>query len=280
MTAKFIEVDDCRFHYVDEGSGDPILFIHGIPTSSYLWRNVIAELRDRYRCIAPDLLGLGRTVGPIDADYTMPAQAQRLTRLLDALELEQVIVVAHDQGGAAGQILATAHTDRVRKLALVNCVCYDNWPVPVIKALAVVARAKPLAHLIARDPLAGWLAQSRFGLRMGVHVPSRLSDETIAEYFQPLVADADARERFRRFCLAGDGVYTVRAAERFGQFDKPVRVAWAVQDRFLPVHFAHRLVADFPRASLTLIPDAGHFVQEEQPVRVAQAIAELAATEP
>lgn len=275
FSRKFIQVGDCRTAYYDEGRGAPILFIHGIPTSSYLWRKVIDKLRTRYRCLAPDLLGLGHTKGPIDSDYGMPAQANRMAAFLDALGIKKAAVVAHDQGGAAGQILAMAHPSRVSRLGLINCVCYDNWPVPVIKALALVARLRPLAHLTAREPFARLLAHSRFGLSMGVHDRRKLADETIDAYIGPLIRDGQSRERFRRFVLAGDCRSTEAAAREFPSFKKPVVVAWAIKDRFLSIYWARRLAEDFPNSKLLFIEEGGHFIQEEKPEEVAHAVITL-----
>ncbi len=105
---RFAEVGDARVAYVDEGSGPPVLLLHGCPFSSFVWRKVIPALSSAHRCVAPDLLGLGDTEAPAGADWSLPAQETMVLGLLDALELEKVSVVGHDQGGALAQMLAAA----------------------------------------------------------------------------------------------------------------------------------------------------------------------------
>ncbi len=112
QSKRFLEVGDARVAYVDQGSGPPVLLLHGCPFSSFVWRNVISRLSGRFRCIAPDLRGLGDTETPLGADWSVRSQMQMVVGLLDALGLEKVHVVGHDQGGAVAQLLAANHSNR------------------------------------------------------------------------------------------------------------------------------------------------------------------------
>jgi pimeloyl-ACP methyl ester carboxylesterase len=125
--------------------------LHGCPFSAFVWRTVIPHLARAYRCIAPDLLGLGDTEPAPDADWSVRAQAAMLIRLLDGLGLERAHVVGHDQGGAIAQLLAAEHADRVDRLILSNAEAYDNWP---------SAEERPfvsLTQLPVVGPLVVWL---------------------------------------------------------------------------------------------------------------------------
>src|SRR3972149_9789420 len=93
---KFVEVGDYRVAYYEEGDGDPLLLLHGCPFSSFIWRKVIPLLSGEYRCLAPDLLGLGDTEAPAAADWSLPAQAGMIIGFLDALGLQAVNIVGHD----------------------------------------------------------------------------------------------------------------------------------------------------------------------------------------
>src|SRR3972149_880883 len=106
MDKSFRKIGNLNLACINRGRGEPVLFIHGIPTSGYLWHKVIAELEIEYHCIAPDLMGLGDTEVSLTEDYTMPAQAKMLVEFLDALKISQAHIVAHDQGGAVAQIMA------------------------------------------------------------------------------------------------------------------------------------------------------------------------------
>jgi pimeloyl-ACP methyl ester carboxylesterase len=260
--------------YVERGTGDkpPVLFVHGIPTSSYLWRDVIAELDDAFHCYAPDLLGLGDTVVDPDADlFHMDAQAEMLVEMMSALGHDRFAIVCHDQGGAAAQIIAERFPDKITCMVMTNCVCYDNWPVPVIRRLQQLSRLPLLAELMSRTGLSERLELSRWSsFRKGVSDPSNMSDESIREYLRPMRESRDGRRRFRSFLLAGDPSYTQRAARALQRFDRPTLVLWAEDDRFLPVRWGERLAADIPGCvGMVRLPGAGHFWQEERPGEAA-----------
>lgn len=102
-TKKQTAIGDARVAYVDEGSGPPLLLLHGCPFSSFVWRKVIPTLATAHRCLAPDLLGLGDTETAADADWSLPAQETMVVGLLDVLGLERVSVVGHDHGGAVAR---------------------------------------------------------------------------------------------------------------------------------------------------------------------------------
>src|SRR5215813_2072418 len=102
---RVIAVGDARVAYYDEGEGPPLLLLHGCPFSSFIWRKVIPFLAAHFRCIAPDLLGLGDTETPNDADWSLQAQARTVLGFLDTLAIEAPDVLAHDHGGAVAQLI-------------------------------------------------------------------------------------------------------------------------------------------------------------------------------
>src|SRR5215207_4002905 len=123
-----LHVGEARVAYYEEGNGEPLLLLHGCPFSSYIWRKVIARLSSRYRCLAPDLLGLGDTETQEGTDWSLRAQAAMVIGFLDALGIERAHVVGHDHGGAIAQLLASKHPERVDRLVISNAEAYDNWP--------------------------------------------------------------------------------------------------------------------------------------------------------
>lgn len=126
MTA--VKVGETSVAYHQSGTGSPVLFLHGCPFSSFVWRNVVPALNADRRCIAPDLLGLSDTESPSGSDWSLRAQAEMVIGFLDALDLPVVDIVGHDHGGAVSQILAAEHPERIRRLVLMNAEAYDNWP--------------------------------------------------------------------------------------------------------------------------------------------------------
>ena len=119
--SRFIEVRGSRIHYVESGQGDPILFLHGNPTSSYLWRNVIPALAPLGRCIAPDLIGFGKSDKP-DIAYRVFEHAEYMAGFIEALGLRRLTLVLHDWGGFVGLSYAADHPDNVRAIALMEAV--------------------------------------------------------------------------------------------------------------------------------------------------------------
>ena len=127
---RFVKVGDTRVAYYEGegGNGEPLLLLHGCPFSSFIWRKAVPRLSARYRCLAPDLLGLGDTETPEGADWSLSAQAAMVVGFLDALGIERTHLVGHDHGGAVAQLLAAEYPERIDRLVLSNAEAYDNWP--------------------------------------------------------------------------------------------------------------------------------------------------------
>lgn len=280
VTKKLAATRKGQIAYLEAGAPDlPVaLFVHGIPTSSYLWRHVMRALEGKLRCLAPDLMGLGDTVvDPAETDFSMPSQAEMLEDFLDALGVSKAHVVAHDQGGAAAQILVTLRPHRVDRLVLTNCVCFDNWPVPAVRNLMRFARL-PGADLACRVGLMELLEArtplSRF--RRGVVDRAALTDEAIGEYLRPLRAGPDERARFLAFLLAGSPRHTMAIVPRLRELEVPTMVLWAGEDAYIPVSWGRRLYETIPGARrFEIVEGAGHFWPEEKPAPFAERIGEF-----
>ncbi len=268
---KTVDTGFGRIAYLETGTDakPPVLFVHGIPTSGYLWRHVMRFLQNDFHCYAPDLMGLGDTeVDPETGRFDMEAQAEMLADFMEALGHERYAVVAHDQGGAAAQIMAVRFPKRLSGLVLTDCVAYDNWPVPAIRRLQGLSRFRLLSEVFTRTGLVE-LIQTRTKLsdfRRGVHLPERMSDESIREYLRPLREGHAARQRFRKFLLAGSPRYTQRIAEDLRELRVPTFVVWAADDFYISPSWGRRLAEEIPGCEgFELVPFCGHFWQEERP---------------
>ena len=124
--SKFLEVRGSKMHYVEQGEGDPILFLHGNPTSSYLWRNVIPHMSGHGRCIAPDLIGMGKSDKP-DLEYRFFEHANYVEDFIDALGLSNITLVIHDWGSGLGFHYAALQPDRIKAIAFMEAIVL---PVP------------------------------------------------------------------------------------------------------------------------------------------------------
>src|SRR5690348_11688705 len=137
--------------YVDTGGpGRPVLFVHGVGSSSYLWRNVIGGLEGQRRCVAVDLPLHGYTPAAADQDFSLPGLARFLADRCDALELTDIDLVANDTGGAISQVFAAGHAERLHTLALTNCEAHDNVPPKALLPAVLLARLGLLARLTPR----------------------------------------------------------------------------------------------------------------------------------
>ena len=275
MKKQYIETSFGRIAYLETGTNakPPVLFVHGIPTSSYLWRDVIRFLRNDLHCYAPDLMGLGDTeVDPETTDFHMDAQSEMLLELMEKLGHETYGLVCHDQGGAAAEIMVSRLPGRIDAWVITDSVCYDNWPVPAIKQLQNLSRIPLLMNVLSRTGVIEWLECNTLlsNFRRGVFQRDKLSAESIREYLRPLRESAEGRERFLRFLLAGNPRYSELAVSGLKKFDKPTLIIWAGDDYYLSPSWGRQLLEDIPGAErLEIVSFCGHFWQEERPSEFA-----------
>ena len=184
--------------YADVGEGPVALFVHGVGTNGYLWRNVIDALKGERRCVAIDLPLHGLTPAAPQQDFSLPALAEFVEGFCEALGLTKVDLVANDTGGAVCQILAANHPWRLRTLTLTNCETHDNVPPQAFKS--TIRLAKSGALVLLGPVLARRLALARkrvFG--SSYEHPERIDDETIRAYLEPVLGTRNAAREFARF---------------------------------------------------------------------------------
>jgi pimeloyl-ACP methyl ester carboxylesterase len=231
---RFVGVGGARVAYYEEGHGEPLLLVHGCPFSSFIWRRVIALLSPRFRCLAPDLLGLGDTETPPHADWSLGAQAATIVGLLDALGVERCHVVGHDHGGAVAQLLAAEHPERIDRLVIANAEAYDNWP---SREERPFVRATQLP-LLGKAVLWAWSWRPLFRLTMAtgkaVSDPGVLTPALLDGYVRANLSDRHRRAKTGRF-LAGQldpehNRTTLELLDGLRRFDHPTLLLWATED--------------------------------------------------
>jgi len=258
-----------RMHYVDEGTGDPLLFVHGTPTWSFEWREVIRALTPAVRCIAPDHLGFGLSDRPSSAPYTPEWHAANLASFVERLEIESFTLVVHDYGGPIGLPLALDGSGRVRRLVVLNSFM---WGLSGDPGVARVARL-----------LGGGLGRflyRRANLSLRVIAPSAFADRkrlTPAIHRQYLAPFPDPGSRgdvlwpLARALLGSEAHYESLWARRERLADLPSLLIWGMRDpAFGPDHLA-RWKEALPHADVVELP-VGHWPQEEAPDPVVSAI--------
>jgi pimeloyl-ACP methyl ester carboxylesterase len=258
--------------YRESGSGEPIVLVHGLLTNGELWRDVAPRLAREFRVIVPDWpLGSHRPAMNPGTDLSPLGLAAIISDFLTAMDLDGVTLVGNDTGGAICQLVAVHHPERLGRLVLTPCDAYENFLPPAFRPLQAIARLPGAVFAIAQSlrpraarqlPLAfGWLAKRR------------IDDELGDAWLAPALEDKRVRADIAAVLKGISSKYTLQAAERFGEFDKPVLIAWAPRDRFFKLRHAERLAAAFPNARLELIEDSYTFVPIDQPERTAELIA-------
>lgn len=284
VPAHRVDVDTASVAYFDSGGdGPPVLLLHGCPFTKFVWRNVIPRLSDQFRCVAPDLLGLGETETPVGADWSLPAQVDAVLALLDRLGLQRVAVVGHDQGGAIAQLIAIQHPRRVTALVLADAEAYDNWPsaeeLPFIRVTQLPVIGRLVLWAWSRRPLFRWaLAEGK-----AVYDRSVLTDDLVDGYISANLATAQKRAKTRRFLATQldpvNQAHTHTLADALRGVDTPTLILWGEDDvHFSPV-WARRLASDIPSTTgVEILPGTGHLLMEEQPDRAANLIREFLTT--
>lgn len=258
-------IEGLQYHYVDEGAGAPVLLVHGNPTWSFYWRELIQGLRNGHRVVAPDHIGCGLSAKPAPGEYpfTLARRIDDLRTLIESLDLRDITLVAHDWGGAIGLGAAVAMPDRFARLVLLNTAAFRS-------------RRCPWRIRVCRTPLLGRLAVqglnlfARAALRMALHRPERLEPEAQAGLLAPydswrhrtavyrFVCDIPLRPQHPSYAtLAGI------EAGLAGLSDRPVLLIWGMRDWCFTPHFLDRFCDFFPAARVVRIEDAGHYVVEE-----------------
>ncbi len=269
FTSAYRTYEGLRLAHIDEGAGPPVVFFHGEPTWSFLWRRVIPPVRDAgYRCIAPDLPGFGRSDKPIDLDwYSYDRHTACAASLVEELDLRDATFVVHDWGGPIGLRVAIEHPDRVSRLVVLDTGLFtghqkmtDAW----LAFQAFVERAEdlPVGFLVRgacrRDP----------------------GDDVIAAYDAPF-PNAAAKAGARAFPLilplspempgaeAGQRVLDALRGDA-----RPKLILWADSDPVLPLDVGHRFAAALGAEIDHVIADAGHFLQEDAGPAIGRLIAD------
>lgn len=261
--------DGIRLHYVDEGSSVPVLLLHGNPTWSFLYRDVIKALRGTVRLIAPDYPGFGCSDHPPGYGYTPVEHAQWVTRLVDSLALDRFILVGHDWGGPIGLSLAVERPDRIAGLVLSNTWC---WP-PTWDAW--------LFSLIMGSRGLGWFlnvrlnAFARWIVPWGVAHKARLTPSVRLAYTAPFPTPSSRRGTWTfPQAIRRSAAWLAEIADRLHVLrHTPAVLVWGMQDpAFGHARVPARWRALLPQAEVDSVHDARHYVPEDRPDRVVAAI--------
>jgi len=263
------EVDGLRLAHLDEGEGPPVIFVHGEPTWSFLWRKVIPPVRDAgFRALAPDLAGFGRSDKPTDIDwYSYDRHTAITATLLQELDLRGATIVVHDWGGPIGLRLAVEHAERIERIVILDTGLFTGHQRMTDAWLAFrdfVARTEDLP--------VGFLVRGACKNDPG--------DEVIAAYdapFPEIAAKAGARAFPLLIPQAPDApgaAAGTRVLETLRADRRPTLTLWADSDPVLPLAVGESFAASIGAPAPRVIENASHFLQEDQGPLIGRLIAE------
>jgi haloalkane dehalogenase len=251
-----------RMAFTDRGAGEPVVLLHGIPTWSFLYADVVPLLEPHCRVVAPDFLGHGWSDRRDRFDRSLVAQTAAILALLDALDVERATFVGHDTGGGVALILGIEHPDRVARLVLSNVVAYDSWPID-----DMIALSDPTWGDKPADEVAAFVAS---GLPDGIHNASRLSSEFREGIVAPYTNE-EGKISLIRNASALNTNHTMALVDRHAEITAPTLVLWGVHDPWQKIEDGIRLAAEIPHADLIRV-EASHWIPQDAPREFADAI--------
>lgn len=259
-------IDGVQHRWLERGEGPAVVLLHGIPTSPELWRHV-APLVDGARLLAWEMPGYGRSAGQgVGRDISVKAQARYLRLWLMNIGCARAVLVGHDLGGGVAQIAAVQEPSICAGLVLTNCIAYDSWPIPSVKAMravgAVVRRTPPP---VFRRVLAGFI-------RQGHDDPDRARESAVAHW--PGYDHTDGATAFVRQVRSLRTADTLEVAAQLPSLRVPTALVWGAADRFQKLAYGQRLARDL-KGHLETVSTGKHFMPEDHPHELVAAIARV-----
>jgi len=277
----YVSVKGAQMFYLDEGEGDPVIFIHGNPTSSYLWRNVIPFVSGDSRAIALDLIGMGRSSKP-DIEYRYTDHFRYLEGFIEALDLRNITFVVHDWGATLGFDYARLHPGRVKAIAFMEGVLPPAFPQPSYEAMGEEMGGMFRAM---RDPIQGREMVIDNNMFVEQVLPGfvnrTLGEKAMTEYRRPYL-DLASREPIlawpREIPIAGEPAEVNERLQAIGVFmtetELPILLLYAEPGVVVPPQAVPWYTQRIKHIETAFVGQALHFIQEDQPVAVGRALSD------
>ena len=256
FSSNSLQLEQHRYHYLDEGAGETLLMLHGNPTWSFYYRNLILGLKDSYRCVVPDHMGMGKSDKPQDYPYTLSQHIDNLEQLVNHLGLDDITLVVHDWGGAIGMGFAVRHPKLIRRLVIFNTAAFLSHEIPLSLSLCRIPGFGALA-------IRGFNAFARGAIRWACVKQERMTDEVQAGYLEPYdnFSNRVANLRFvQDIPMSPDSpsysvIQNIEKNLKLFQ-NHPVQIIWGAHDFVFNDNFLKRWQEIFPQAEVHRMEDA------------------------
>ncbi len=264
--SRWLDSSAGKVHYIDEGVGEPILFLHGNPTWSFLYRGIVIRLKKRFRCIALDYPGFGLSERPQDYAYTPQEHAAVVRELVSRLDLQGLTIMGQDWGGPIGLAVAADELSRLRALVMGNTW---YWPIDTLTT-------KTFAYVMSMAPMQSLILERNFFVErvMPTGVKHRLADEVMGHYRDAMPSPSSrigAAEFPVQLTAATRWLAALEQRVRERLSNVPLLLTWGMQDFAFTRHFMERFREDFRDVRVRRL-DARHYIQEDAPAEIAEAI--------
>jgi pimeloyl-ACP methyl ester carboxylesterase len=269
---NFINLGRKRIGHYLYGEGDPIIMVHGFPSSSFMWNPLMGHLiNDGFKCGGLDLMGLGDTLNPMDMDFGIEGQAVHVFQYhRHFFKSQKTILIGHELGAAVALTLALQKPGMVKGLILTGGAFLNNWPTSLMAPLKTASRI-PFAY--------NALIKSGFGLKLLRHnleksfySKTETNNLYIDDFLRPISNSTSAQARLQKLLTDLNPRFTNTFAKYLYRISIPVLVLWGENDSILPVKDGHKLSAAIKGATFKAISNCGHFAPIEQPEQVAELI--------
>lgn len=268
LVHQHVLFDGARIAHGVHGNGAPVVLIHGTPSSSYIWRNILPSLVEAgYRVHVFDLLGYGLSERPQcpAVDTSVTGQVPIFEKLLDFWGLDDLHIIAHDIGGGVAQRFGVQSTERMRSLTMIDVVSFDSWPSKrtleqMQAGLERLIKASDTDH---REHFREWLYST-------VQNKERLAETSMETYLNFICGPVGQGSFFQHQVMHYDSKHTNEIAPRYGELgQKPVQLIWGRDDTWQVVDWAYKLHEAIPGSELHVLENCGHFAMEDQPEKVS-----------
>ena len=264
FTPNYFQINDHQMHYVDEGAGEVILFVHGTPSWSFDFRNIIRSLKTNYRCIAIDHIGFGLSSKPKEYDYSTINHSRTLEQFISFLNLKNITLVVHDFGGPIGLHVAEMHPDKLKRIVVLNSWLWSSKTDPAFIKLSKILKSPLLPFLYKHLNFSPrFILPASFG-------DKKLKKELRLHYTKPFSkpSERNGALAFAKSLLNDQDWFEELWENKNPISHKPILFIWGMKDKIITPQYLEKFASGFSNHTIRKIETAGHFPQEEEPETV------------